>query len=234
MESFYYVDIFETKGIEYLLVIGYLIVLIFFWHVLSKPEPSLQRAEIFRQIRGALSQWFSLPEGYYYHQGHAWALPVENNLVKVGIDDFTQKFLGKTDKIHLPAVGEKVKQGEKGWQLNFENKNVDILSPVSGKVVEINNDIINRPELLNLGPYTDGWLMKVKTDRPKSVFKNLLTGKLALSWGENTIDMLQEKMSSTNELGLVMQDGGLPVLGFAKIISPDKWDVLAKEFLMTE
>lgn len=233
MESFY-IDIFETKGIEYLLVIGYLVVLIFFWRVLSKPEPNLQRAEIFRQIRGALSQWFSLPDGYYYHQGHAWALPVENNLVKVGIDDFTQKFLGKTDKINLPAVGEQVEQGEKGWRLNFGNKNVDILSPVSGKVVEINNDIINQPELLNLDPYTDGWIMKIKAEKPKSILKNLLTGTIARAWGESTIDKLQEKMSSTNELGLVMQDGGLPVLGFAKIISPDNWELLAKEFLMTE
>jgi glycine cleavage system H lipoate-binding protein len=234
MESFYYIDIFETKGIEYIMVIGYLIVLIFFWRLLSKPEPNLQREEIFRQIRGTLNQWFVLPEGYYYHQGHTWAVPVEDNLVKVGIDDFAQRFLGRADNISLPAVGERIEQGEKAWQLNFDNKKINMISPISGKVAELNDRIINNPDLINLEPYKEGWIMKVQPDKPKSVFKNLLTGKLARAWGENTIDILQEKISVTNEIGMVMQDGGLPVSGFARILSPDNWDLLAKEFLMIE
>ncbi|MBM4176868.1 MAG: glycine cleavage system protein H [Ignavibacteria bacterium] len=234
MESFYYIDIFETKGIEYLLVIGYLIVLVFFWRLLTKPEPMIQRAEIFHQIRGALSQWFKMPKNYFYHQGHTWALPAENNLIKVGVDDFAQRLLGIADKIHLPAIGEKVEQGEKGWRLYVDKKNIDILSPISGKVVELNSDVIKNPGLLNDEPYTNGWIMKIQPEKPKSEFKNLLTGKVALAWGENTIDMLQEKMSEANEFGLVMQDGGLPISGFAKIMSPDNWDSLVQEFFMTE
>ncbi len=234
MESSYYIDIFETKGIEYLLVIGYLIVLVFFWRLLSKPEPTIQRAEIFRQLRGTLSQWFSMPSEYFYHQGHTWAVPIENNLIKVGVDDFAQRLLGNADKIHLPAIGDKVIQGEKGWRLHIDKKNIDILSPISGEVAEVNTDLLKNPEMLNNEPYTNGWIMKIKSDKPKSALKNLLTGKVALAWGENTIDLLQEKIFAKNEIGFVMQDGGLPISGFAKIMSPDNWDSLAKEFLMTE
>jgi glycine cleavage system H protein len=106
-----------------------------------------------------------------------------------------------------------------------------MLSPVSGDVVAVNKDIVKNPDLINQDPYGKGWLMMVKPDNKRATVKNLLTGKVATAWMDKTADELREKMGG--ELGDVYQDGGLPVSGIAKALSPDAWDKIASEFLLT-
>ena len=73
--------------------------------------------------------------------------------------------------------------------------------------------------------------MMVKPDNKRATVKNLLTGNLATAWMEKTADTLRERMGG--ELGVVYQDGGLPVAGIAKALSPQKWDKVASEFFLT-
>lgn len=230
MEGFTYVDLFATKGLEYLLVIGFLLMLIPFWRMLRAPAGAgLRRV---REAVTSLSDWFSFPEGVYYHQGHSWALPQEGDLVKVGIDDFAQKLVGKPREVYIPTVGSKVEQGEVGWKLGVDSKTIEMLSPVSGEVVAINKRALEDPEVLIRDPYGEGWLMMVKPRNIKANIKNLLSGRLASAWMEATLDRLRERMRG--ELGLLYQDGGLPVSGLAKALSPEEWDKIAREFLLTE
>jgi len=229
MEGFTYVDIFATKGIEYLLVIGFLLVLTPFWRILRAPARA--GMEAVRRAMASVAQWFSLPEGLFYHQGHSWLVPQGAELVKVGMDDFAQKLVGRSNKISLPKVGSRIEQGEVGWKLDIDKKNVGMLSPVSGDVVAVNKDIVKNPDLINQDPYGKGWLMMVKPDNKRATVKNLLTGKVATAWMDKTADELREKMGG--ELGTVYQDGGLPVSGIAKALSPDAWDKIASEFLLT-
>lgn len=229
MEGFTYVDIFATKGIEYLLVIGFLLVLIPFWRFLRAPV----RAGIaaVRRAIPLISQWFLLPQELYYHQGHSWAMPQASDLVKVGVDDFAQKLVGKTDTIDLPQIGSRIEQGKVGWKLGVASRTIDMLSPVTGDVVAVNKDILNEPDLINQDPYGKGWLVMVKPHSMDANVKNLLTGRLATAWMEATTDALRQRMGG--ELGVVYQDGGLPVAGIAKALSPEEWDKLAREFLLT-
>ena len=84
-----YVDIFATKGIEYILVITFLVLLIGFWRFLMggrKPIAAMARA-----ARRITRSWFGLPEGVFHHQGHAWAVPEGGDQVRVGLDDFVGK-----------------------------------------------------------------------------------------------------------------------------------------------
>ena len=116
MDGFTYVDIFATKGIEYLLVISGLLFFAYFWRFLSRPAVAVYRE--YANVFPAISDWFHLPlEGMYFHQGHSWAKPEGDNVVRVGIDDFAQKLVGKIDAIKLPQVGSQVSQGEKAWSL---------------------------------------------------------------------------------------------------------------------
>ena len=229
MEGFTYVDIFATKGIEYLLVIGFLLVLTPFWRILRAPARA--GMEAVKRAMASVAQWFSLPEGLFYHQGHSWLVPQGAELVKVGMDDFAQKLVGRSNKITLPRVGSRIEQGEVGWKLDIGKKNIDMLSPVSGDVVAVNKDIVKNPDLINQDPYGKGWLMMVKPDNKSATVKNLLTGKVATAWMDKTADALRERMGG--ELGDVYQDGGLPVSGIAKALSPDAWDKIASEFLLT-
>ena len=230
MEGFTYTDPFATKGIEYLLVIGFLLVLVPFWRFLRVPARA--GMEVVRRAMASVAQWFSIPEGLYYHQGHSWVIPHGAELVKVGVDDFAQRLVGNTNKISLPKVGSRIAQGDVGWKLGIDTKTIDMLSPVTGDVVAVNKDIVKNPTLINQDPYGKGWLMMVKPDNQRATVKNLLTGKLATAWMEKTADTLREQMGG--ELGVVYQDGGLPVSGIAKALSPDGWDKMAREFLLTQ
>jgi glycine cleavage system H protein len=229
MESFTYVDIFATKGIEYLLVIGFLMIFILFWRFLSTPAKAAYEY-VTETLIPALSEWFHTPEGIYYHQGHSWAAR-EGNAVKIGMDDFAQKLVGKPSAISLPGVGAQIEQGNTGWKLRFGSTSIDMVSPVNGEVVKVNEEVIKNPDLINQDPYGKGWLLMVKPRNAKSDLKNLLSGRLVSAWMEETVNSLRMRMGEN--LGLVYQDGGVPVTGIAKALSPDKWDEVAKEYLLS-
>ncbi len=228
MEGFHYVNLFATKGIEYLIVIGFLIVFILYWQYLNRPART--RASLASRTMRTINNWFTLVKNAYYHQGHSWAIPEASEIVRVGMDDFAIKFLGKPDAIELPEVGSHLEQGEIGWQVQLDSKKIPIISPVEGEVVAVNQEILQSPEKLEKDPYRDGWLLKIKVPRLKPNLRNLLTGKLAVSWMEDTVHRLHQHMAG--ELGMVMQDGGLPISGFARTLAPEKWDELASEFFL--
>jgi glycine cleavage system H protein len=232
MEGFNYVDIFATKHIEYLLVIGFLLLFVLFWKFLSRPARRVFEAA--EKVVPVVNEWFRLPEEIYYHLGHTWAAPKGRNrdgrhLVEVGMNDFAQKLVGKINAIQLPGIGTTLNQGEKGWTLEVDSKKIDMLSPVDGKVVAINEKVIGSPEEINKYPYVS-WLMKVESPRFPANKKQLLTGALAGKWMEEVRENLLSKMSYN--LGLVYQDGGLLVDGMARGLDKDKWDEIVKEFFL--
>ena len=226
--EFTYVDLFATKGAEYMLVLAFLALLVPFWQVLNRPVRAGLRAA--RRLGASIAHWFRLPEGIYYHLGHSWAMP-QGEVVRVGVDDFAQRLVGRPQALHLPPVGSRVEQGEVAWRLSVDSKAVDMLSPVTGEVVAVNERVLERPELINQDPYGEGWLLAVKPHNHRANFRNLLRGKVANAWMRVTADALQERMGG--ELGTVLQDGGLPVTGLARALWLDGWDRMAREFLLT-
>lgn len=232
MENLEYLDIFATKGIEYLAVIIFLIILALFWKLLNRPVVKIAASELGKVLKLSLIDWFYVAEDFYYHQGHSWVAFESSNVVRIGIDDFAQKLLGKPSYIKLPKVGSKIVQGIKGMQFLFDGKSIGLISPVDGDIIEINQGVLNNPELINEDPYHEGWLMKVRINRLNKNLTNLLSGQLAKDWMQQIVNRVSNRL--TGKLGIVLQDGGIPVRGFAKEIAPDTWDQLAKEFLLTD
>lgn len=223
------VDQFATKGIEYLLVISFLVVLVLFWRFLNVPERSAPKSNYAKV--GTPNRWFAVPEEVYYHPGHSWVLPEGGRVVRIGVDDFAQKLLGKPGEFRLPEVGARVEQGVPGWGMEVDSKSFDFLSPVDGVVVSRNEAVLRAPDLVNSDPYGEGWLLEIKTSRMKPNLLNLLRGAQAEAWmgaNENALFQYMPK-----ELGVVMQDGGIPITGIARALSEDDWDAIAKEFLRT-
>jgi glycine cleavage system H protein len=229
MEGFTYIDIFATKGIEYLLVIGTLLLFIPFWRMVSKSGTAMKEAV--EGIVPEIGGWFHLPEGkIYYHQGHSWAIPESGNVVRVGIDDFAQKLLGRIDAVKFPPVGSQVAQGEKAWSLLVGSESIDMLSPVEGKIVAINESLLSSPEGISKDPYGQSWLLKVQVPKISTNLKNLLSGSLARKWMEGVRENLLARMNYS--LGAVSQDGGVPISGIAKSLDPKKWNEIAREFFL--
>jgi len=229
MEGFIYSDIFATKGVEYLLVISVLLLFIPFWRMVSRPAKAIYQAT--ESIVPAISEWFHLPEAkLYYHQGHGWAMPESGNVVRVGMDDFAQKLVGKIDAIKFPQVGSLMTQGEKGWSLLAGSKSIDMLSPVDGEIIEINKSLSSSPESIGKDPYGQSWLMKVQAPKISANLKNLLSGGLARKWMEGVRESLLARMNYS--LGAVSQDGGVLVDGIARNLDRERWDEIAREYFL--
>jgi glycine cleavage system H lipoate-binding protein len=221
------IEIYATKGFEYLWIMGFLAIFtgFYLYFTSSKFQPRPARAA---GRLGSLVEWFRVPENIHFHQGHSWIRPEEDDptTVRVGLDDFAQKMVGKIDYAAMAEVGMHLKQGETGWRMWVGDKHIPMLSPVSGVVVEVNKAFQNEED-----PFENDWIYKVKPDNLELEKKNLLSGRLALKWMAVAAENLRQRMNP--DLGAVYQDGGMPVESMARNIDPANWDKLVGEFFLT-
>ena len=105
------------------------------------------------------------PDDRMYHAEHLWALK-EGGKVRVGISDFAQDQLESMIFIDLPNVGDHFKQGVSGASLESVKTTSDAIMPMSGRVLEVNEELAANPELVNSDPYGAGWLMVISPDDP--------------------------------------------------------------------
>lgn len=105
------------------------------------------------------------PEDLKYSREHEWAL-VEGKVATVGITDFAQDKLGDIVFVELPAVGDKVTKDEAMGVVESVKAVSDVYSPVSGTVIEINDDLPDSPDMVNEDPYGDGWIVKIQMSDP--------------------------------------------------------------------
>lgn len=105
------------------------------------------------------------PEDLKYSREHEWVL-VEGKVATVGITDFAQDKLGDIVFVELPAVGDKVTKDEAMGVVESVKAVSDVYSPVSGTVVEINDDLPDSPDMINEDPYGDGWMVKIQMSDP--------------------------------------------------------------------
>ncbi len=225
MEGIRFIDIYATKGIEYLVVIGFLAAFVVFCRYLSRPRQAAATVSASPVSR------FRVPEGLFYHQGHSWLRPEPGSVGVVGLDDFAQKLVGKVDSLKLPAVGAQLTQGGRGWTLVVDSIPISMLSPVAGEVVEVNKAVERSPELLKDDPYGKGWLLKVKSSHLGAETTNLLSGKIARAWMENALEKLQPLHAEN--AGMALADGGMPIEGLARILGGNDWQEVAKQHLLT-
>ncbi len=98
-----------------------------------------------------------------YAKTHEWALLEEGKVVLVGISDYAQIALGDIVFVNLPTIGDSVKQGESFGDVESVKAVSDLISPVSGKVVAVNDELLNAPEKLNADPLNT-WIIQVEGD----------------------------------------------------------------------
>lgn len=115
------------------------------------------------------------PPGLKFSKEHEWVAS-EGPVATVGITDHAQEQLGEIVYIELPSVGEKVSKDDPFGVVESVKAVSDIYAPVSGTVVEVNEDLPESPEVVNEDPYGDGWLIKVKVSDPAD-FDDLMEGE---------------------------------------------------------
>lgn len=227
MEGIGAVDIFATKGIEYLIVIAFLAALVFYWKILSRGAA----ADRLPAPAHVPRRWFEAPSEYLFHPGHTWAAREDTGVYRVGMDDFAQQLVGEPSALDLPAPGDRVSQGDLGWTVRVGPHAVRMLSPLDGVVESVNPLIEETPGIVNRDPYESGWLLKVRASDEARAGRNLLSADLARDWLGRAAEELRTMWS--HDLGVALPDGGAPVSGFGRSLSEDRWEEVAEEIFLS-
>lgn len=106
-------------------------------------------------------------EGLKYSETHEW-VRAEGNMAVIGVTDFAQKEMGDITYIDCPEVDDELEKGEEFGALESVKASSDLYSPVSGVVVEVNNDVIDSPELVNNDAFAN-WIVKVEMSDPSEL-----------------------------------------------------------------
>ncbi|MCS6903612.1 MAG: glycine cleavage system protein GcvH [Candidatus Bipolaricaulota bacterium] len=115
------------------------------------------------------------PKEYRYTKEHEW-VKLEDSKARVGITDHAQHELGDIVYVELPKVGTKVKQMQEFATVESVKAVSPIYAPVSGEIVEINQELENKPELINQSPHEQGWIVVIALSNPKEL-ESLMTAE---------------------------------------------------------
>ncbi len=103
-----------------------------------------------------------IPSELKYTKSHEWLRVEDDGLVTVGISDHAQELLGDLVFVELPEQGLEFVAGDECCVVESVKAASDVYMPISGEIVEVNEELVDEPELINSSPYDSGWLFKVK------------------------------------------------------------------------
>ena len=127
---------------------------------------------------------YDFPDDLYYHEKYAWAKVEEGNKVRVGMTDIFQKEAGDVVYVDLPFQGDDVEQGETCGKIQSSKWIGKLISPVSGAILEVNEQLEDDSTLINKDPYGDGWIMVLEPSNLEPDLKNLMQADGLDSWVE--------------------------------------------------
>ncbi len=176
-------------------------------------------------------QGFDVPKGYCFHPGHTWVLDEGRQNARVGVDSLGAHLVGKIDRVEVVGLNRWVRQGQKICTITRDGLAVDLLSPIEGVVISVNQDVLKDPSLILNDPYKAGWICVVKSPEITTNINNLLQGTLVGPWMQNSVRRLS---TMTAKLGVAAAaDGGLPVSGLLAQLEPGAQRAMIREFFLT-
>lgn len=168
-----------------------------------------------------------LATGLAFHPAHAWAR-LERDEATVGADDMVQTTLGPVDAVDLPKVGMRVRQGEPFARLRHGQRSLDLIAPVSGRVLMANGALFDEPARINREPFGDGWIARIEGDSIRSEKGRLFRGDEARAWFRREVDRLVSRLLP--DAAPALPDGGVLVDELHRHIDETHWRRLTEEF----
>jgi glycine cleavage system H protein len=167
-------------------------------------------------------------KGIFVHPGHAWVEVVEPGLVAVGTDEFTRSVFGSVERLALPEPGTMIQQGGKAWRLKRGTRELVQTSPISGRVEEVNQNLVQNPRLLIEKDTQRNWMLKIRPLKLKRELKNLLHGNVLSQWNQAVKDRLVATLTMAESP--VLQEGGEIKPDLGDELTSQQWDKVAAEF----
>jgi len=234
MDGFTYQNIFETKGIEYIIVIVFLSMLIPFWILLHKRSKRLSLVnEAFSLSLDALK----IPQGVFFGRNHTWLHLQKNGKAKIGLDDMLMHATGLVNINFIAEPGCYVQKGDLIAELDHQGNKLQIRSPLSGEIKKANRSLSEHPELMNNNPFTEGWMYEIKPDRWIPETSNYVLGEKANSWMKSELSRFKDFVMGSAVAGnkqnqqVILQDGGELRDHTLQKLPPELWKDFQKNFL---
>jgi len=203
------------------------------------------------------ARWgFHMAEALFYHPTHLWARIERRGDVRIGLDDFGQRLLGRIYQVSFPEVGARVIAGHPLGKLAHQAGEIVLSAPLTGIILQLNERLTRYPSLINHDPYGEGWLLLLRPERLRESLKHLLYGEQARSWYEREILKLHRAVRAAMRTlgtppevpaaGRTLQDGGVPLEGertahemlplaamgsLMEFLGPARWEQVIARFL---
>ena len=133
----------------------------------------------------------NVPAGVFISPQHAWAKIELNGMVRIGPDDLIRKIFEKIDHVNLPETGRTVEKGETLFSMQYGDYQLEIPSPLSGKITSVNSEHAEHPEWLAIKPFELSWMCGIEPSNLAEELPGLSIGRDSISWYQGEIDRYQ-------------------------------------------
>jgi glycine cleavage system H lipoate-binding protein len=186
-------------------------------------------------VAGIDAATFAAAEGVFYGPGHTWARLESDGSVRVGIDDFARRLIGRVERIDTAPEGTALDRNDAAFVIYQGEKSAGFAPPMEGVVTAVNRAALVDPERVTGDPYGDGWLVVVRPRRLAEGLRRLRVGEDAARWlgseAARLRDFLAVQVPADAVLGATMPDGGAPVDGLLEQLDQPVWERFEAEFL---
>jgi glycine cleavage system H protein len=175
----------------------------------------------------------------FYHSGHCWAKVEDADQVRIGIDGILAQIVSPLKTVVLPQAGDAVVQGQCFAHIIQQKHIVELVSPLTGTVLSVNQGLKTAPQALTSEPWGQGWLVTIRPDNLEHDLKSLMFGRKAMEWyqrKEHEVAMTRVDMLSRHEpeLGPTLQDGGDLLASLADMLSPGQYEQIIDSLFRPE
>jgi CheY-like chemotaxis protein/glycine cleavage system H lipoate-binding protein len=178
-----------------------------------------------------LESEFAIPGGVFISEGHTWASMEDDGTVKVGLDDFARKFIGRIDDIEMPNLSMTVKRGQPLFYVKQGYRTIPFYAPVSGRVAKVNAALKNDVKALDTTPYGENWVCVLDAENLDTDLPRLKIGKAAVAFYHDELEHAHKYVHKATDNG---QNGTGTSEAFKagelELLNDKEWDEAVAEF----
>ncbi|MCK5796766.1 MAG: hypothetical protein KAI47_06280 [Deltaproteobacteria bacterium] len=229
----HYVNIFDTKGIEYILVMLFLASIYVLVRILATPKKALAAEAVTDAAVEEVSlDPFALPAGSFLAPGHTVSYLSPDGSLALSPGGLPLYMLGDVDRVEIMDKTE-VKAGDPIAILHHADRAVELRAPVDGTIEAINADLASHPAALTRAPASQRWMVRLAPKSLKSALSKMFFAKDAQNWLKSEMSRLADLLDDAlpeAQGAQTMADGGVPIPGVAAKLEQAQWKKLEERF----